>query len=480
MKINQLIDKITRRSQPSTTLFAVVQSEAVYFSASHGQPLIEQYPIQAGQWLTALSDALCALDGQYTSIDIVLHAQLYQCYQIDTPPLPAQEWPDSLPFLLKDLISEKPTEIVVDAYPLSGSNKIQAYVLPVKLVLELAQMLTGLGLQLGRVIPEQEVWANTVENPHFLLLQRSRGGQFKLDAFVDERCYFQRTLRGVSAPVTGENSASLELDGLALELQRSIDYLSSQLKTTVLHQLRVCCDDEDHSQLVAALNERLNVKVSLLSTQEPQPLVGQILAQYAPLLSRPVINFYPSRLHPKKDHFSLFNVVMVGVLVSLFMLSVAGVYGYKTTRLASEITLAEQQVAQLNVQVLDLQRQQARHQPSAGKVSAIARLKQQIASQQAALTAMERFSHHQQEGYSGIMTALANVANRHVSLTAIEIAAEQLNLQGVATDAKMIPHWIGQFNQQTPLVGRNFERLVMDRNEQGLLIFELKTQQGGQ
>ncbi|MGT0149794.1 hypothetical protein ACT691_10260 [Vibrio metschnikovii] len=89
----------------------------------------------------------------------------------------------------------------------------------------------------------------------------------------------------------------MQLDGLALELQRSIDYLSSQLKGVALHQLKVCCDDEDHTQLVAALNERLNVKASPLSEEQTTAAIWRrVLAHYLPLMTRPTLNLLSAAL----------------------------------------------------------------------------------------------------------------------------------------------------------------------------------------
>ncbi|EKO3695237.1 MSHA biogenesis protein MshI, partial [Vibrio metschnikovii] len=224
--------------------------------------------------------------------------------------------------------------------------------------------------------------------------------------------------------------------------------------------------------------ERLNVKASPLSEEQQPPLSGQVLAHYLPLMTRPTLNFYPRHLHPKTDHFSLRNVIVALSGVTLVMLAVAGFYAYQTTQLDQQVALAQQQTDRLNQQLAELQQQQAKHRPSAGKVAAIERIKRQIAGQQASLSAMDQFTHSQQEGYSGIMNALASVAHRDISLTHIEISPNRLDIQGLATEAKVIPYWIGKFKQQTPLVGRNFERLTMGRNEQDLVTFELKTQQG--
>ncbi|NNN44627.1 MULTISPECIES: MSHA biogenesis protein MshI [unclassified Vibrio] len=478
MKIDVLIKKIIGKKKQSHSLFAVIQPDAIYFSSADTLTVPECYPLADRDWSHALIKALKAAGVQGVVIDLVLHSQLYQSYQIDKPNIAREEWPAALPFLIKDLINEKPAEVVADAYPLSGTNKVQAYVISKKVILEMVELLKTQGCQLGRVLPEQEVWASSGDTlTQFLLLQRNKAGNFKFDAFVDQRCYFQRTLRGVVAPITGVASSGLQFDSLALELQRSIDYLSSQLKGIALHQLKVCCDGEDHDELVAALNERLNVKVSTLSKAVPQPLSGTMLAHYAQLAPHEALNFYQSHLKPKKDYFSLMTVssVLLGFMVC--MLAIAAVYHYQGIKIEQQVILAEQQSAALSLQLKQLKEQKSRHLPSPYKLAAAARIKKDIAAQQASLNAINRFEHLQSEGYSGVMEALANLARKDISLTQIEIDQQRFDIQGLARDAKAIPHWIEQFQQELHLVGRSFERLIIGRDENDIVTFELKTKQ---
>ncbi|MCG3730088.1 MSHA biogenesis protein MshI [Vibrio cincinnatiensis] len=478
MKIDALIKKMIGKKEQGHSLFAVIQPDAIYFSSADALALPERYPLADVNWSQALINALKTANVKGAVIDLVLHSQLYQSYQIDKPLIAREEWPSALPFLLKDLINEKPAEVVADAYPLSGNNKVQAYVITKKVILEIAELLQNLGCQLGRVLPEQEVWANSsAPLTQFLLLQRNNAGSFKFDAFVEQRCYFQRTLRGVVAPITGVASAGLQFDSLALELQRSIDYLSSQLKGMALHQLKVCCDGEDHAELVAALNERLNVKVSTLAEEEPQPLSGIVLAHYAQFVPIDALNFYQSHLKPKKDYFSLATVSSVLVGVMVLMLAVAAVYQYQVMKLEEQVKLAEQQSTALSSQLSALKEQKARHLPSSHKVAAAARMKKEIAAQQASLNSINQFDHAQREGYSGVMEALAKLARRDISLTQIDIDPQRFDIQGLAREAKVIPYWIEQFQQELHLVGRSFERLIIGRDENDIVTFELKTEQ---
>ncbi|WP_105900775.1 hypothetical protein [Vibrio gangliei] len=162
---------------------------------------------------------------------VTLGSHLYQSYQIDQPTIPKEEWPAALPFLLKDLITERVTDIVADGVVLPGSNKVKAYVLTKRFVEQIKAVLEQYSNKLVRILPEDEVWARTRPDiSSFMLLHRSQNSEFKIGAYVEEGSVSQRTIRGVTPPVTGEFESTLQLDSLALELQRSMDYLSSQMK----------------------------------------------------------------------------------------------------------------------------------------------------------------------------------------------------------------------------------------------------------
>lgn len=477
MKIDTLIKKMTGKDEQYHSLFAVIQPDAIYFSSADALALPERYPLTEVSWSQALINALKSVNAKGV-VDLVLHANLYQSYQIDKPIIAREEWPAALPFLLKDLINDKPTEVVADAYPLSNNNKIQAYVIAKNSIIEVADLLHSIGCRLGRVLPEQEVWANSsTPLTQFLLLQRNKDGHFKFDAFVEQRCYFQRTLRGVVAPITGAASSEFQLDSLALELQRSIDYLSAQLKGVALHQLKVCCDEENHAELIAALNERLNVNVSTLSGAEQQALSGSVLAQYAQVVPPDALNFYQDHLKPKKDYFSLTALCSVLSGLAIVMLALAAVYQYQILTLDGQVQLAQQQSETLSQQVKELKQQQAKHVPSSHKVAAVARIQKEIIAQHASLNAIKQFENEQREGYSGVMEALAKLARKDISLTDIVIDPERFDIQGLAREAKVIPYWIEQFQQELHLVGRSFERLIIGRNENDVVTFELKTEQ---
>lgn len=479
MKIDALLKRLSRKKSKQLAVYAVIQPDAIYFSSAESIALPEHYPLSNQSWSQALVNALLTAGVKGLSVHVVLHAQLFQSYQIDKPSIPLQEWPSALPFLLKDLITEKSSEVIADAYPLEGSNKAQAYVINKKVVLETISLLASIGCQLESIIPEQEVWGRSHDElKNYLLVQRSKGSHFKLDAFVNQRCIFQRTLRGVVAPITGVASAALQLDGLALELQRSIDYLSSQFKSTSLHQLKVCCDEENQAELVQALGERLSVKVTPL-VDGVEPIVsGKVLAQKAHQVPNDAINFYQDHLKPKKELLTLSSIAAVWGAVAVIMLCLFAWFQFQSIQLQQQLTIVNQENSQVSSQRDELKQKQAKHLPSAEKVAASARLKKEIESQQASLTAIGQYDASQQLGYSGVMDGLAKLSRRDISLNEIAISETTLDLKGIARDANVVPTWIAQFKDEVSLTGRSFEQLTIGRDEKDIVTFELKSKRG--
>lgn len=484
--INSLIQRLNKKEVNEASSIAIIQPAAIYLLHSVKKedkqisvsPVVDILPFEPSGWESTLFSALKAKSAQ-GRVDVILHSGLYQSYQIETPKLPKEEWPVALPFLLKELLTERVTEVVADAFALPTGNKAQAYVVRKFLVMQLVEGLSLIGCSLGRLTTEEEVWGESAgELGDFLLLQRSKGGQFRLSAYQQHQVVFQRTLRGVVAPVTGVASAALQVDSLALELQRSIDYLSSQVKGVSFHQLHVCCDEEQQQELIEALNERLSVK-SLALTEEPTES-GPILAKTASGLKRIQINLFPAHLKPKKAFFTLTNVVVSWGIAAVLLGAVYGAYSWQLSQLNSELTIVNQERATLTSQKTELNKQLEKHRPSSEKVAAVERLKKEVSAMKGALEVINNYDESQQIGYSGVMRSLSELGRNDISLSSIYVDQANLDLRGLARTASSVPNWVNQFKQEVSLVGRSFEQLNIGRNDDGIVTFELKTKKGQQ
>lgn len=476
MNIQSLLGKFKQGSTRPSQLTVVVQPSALFFSSLPDVSLPPQSDFQGGAWQEVLLSTLSEHGVSDIAVDVVLHSGLYQTYQIDKPAIPEDELASALPFLVKDLITERVSDIIADASLLPSGNKLQVFVVTKSIVTGLNELLTKRNLQLNKVLVEDEVWAHSAgELSQFLLLQRSKQGQFKVSAYVDGQSAFQRTIRGVVAPLTGVASSALQLDGLALELQRSIDYLSSQLRGTSIHQMKVCCDEEQQTEVAHALSERLSVGVTPLSEHDLDS--GTVLLRSASLVAEGGVNLFPESLKPRKEYFSLKNVVLVWSLSALTLLACFAWFNVQQASLSEELSLLRSQETEFRKQMETLTQRLAKHKPSPAKVAAVNRLEQDIDAKRRSLDAVSEYDDSQQIGYSGVMRSLAKLGRSDISLHSIFIDANRLDLKGLAREPQVIPNWVSQFKSELDLVGRAFDKLQIGRNEQDVITFELKTKE---
>lgn len=473
MKLKAILNKIKPAQNGPQAQMVLLGSEAVYLSTADKN--VVAAPITNGDWESALKKSLSSDSFTGAQLQLIVSANYYQTYQIDKPEVPESEWPVALPFLLKDLLSERVTEITASAVALPTSNKLQVYVLAKKLLDKLLNVASQAQVELSGIAPEDELWGYSAgELSNFILLQRSKNAHFKLGAFVDHTVCFQRSIRSVVPPLTGVASSALQMDGLALELQRSIDYLSSQIKGVQLRQLKICCDEEDEAQLQEALSNTLSSNVSLISDSGRESSEA-LLIELANTHSEFKVNLYPEHLKPKKEYFTLTNVAASWILVSAVMFASYGFMHYQVANIDDELIVLQQKSNQLSGQVKQLNAELAQHKPSPEKVAAVERLKREIQAKKDALKAVGQYDESQQIGYSGVMNALAKLGRNDISLSRIYMTHDSLDLSGFARSAEVIPNWVGQFKNELNLVGRAFEKLKIGRNDQDVVTFELST-----
>ncbi|WP_135382254.1 MSHA biogenesis protein MshI [Vibrio tasmaniensis] len=480
MNFKAILDKIKPTNNNGSSQVVLLGNDTVYISSTESKPQVTSFPVVNGDWESALKKLLSSESLTSDSLQLIVCANYYQTYQIDKPDIPQSEWSVALPFLLKDLISERVTDITASAVALPTSNKLQVYVLPKKLLDKLVSITNSAQVDLKGIAPEDEVWGYSAgELSNFILLQRSPNSHFKLGAFVENTVCFQRTIRSVVPPLTGTASSALQLDGLALELQRSIDYLSSQIKGTQLHQLKICCDEEDEAELQSVLNSTLSSTVSLLVEGERENSEKWLVTLAA---EKNVfnVNLYPEHLKPKKEYFTLVNVVMVWGLVCTLLLGSYCVMQYQASSLEEELAALQYDLNQLNQEVNQLNSQLIQHKPSPNKIAAVARLTSETQAKKEALKAVGQFDESQQVGYSGVMNAFAQLGRNDISLSHIYMTHDTLELNGFARDASVVPNWVGQFKNELNLVGRTFEKIKIGRNEQDVVTFELSTHREGE
>ncbi|MEO3678462.1 hypothetical protein ABGI61_05435 [Rheinheimera sp. FR7-31] len=197
----------------------------------------QQLSYQQGQLVSELSRLLAGV-GKQTPLQLILAPEFYQVVQLDKPALSDQEMLQALPWQIKDLVNIAPEDIIADYIDLPGSGNGAAKINAVAAsATSLQQLLTPIheaGLKLGSIMPEEWLAGRLVATgaQATMLVIHQPEQEVLIQIVRNGELYFSRRTRGFSRlHLAGAGElADGTLDRLQLELQRSMDYVESQLK----------------------------------------------------------------------------------------------------------------------------------------------------------------------------------------------------------------------------------------------------------
>lgn len=258
----------------SSRLSAMVFADQILVIIDGNHPLYLREMIPAGQsWQQLFSAILAREKITKAEIYVVLGTGQYQQFSIESPQVPESEIPGALPWAIKDFTSEPVTELAIDYYDAfmnpSMQSRLQVICTPKKRIREWMDVLKSFG-DLRSVTTDE------------LGLVDLFGSQFRLDvllyqlpdqdllmlAVFEGRLCFSRVMRGFMPLVqqTPEQWPSSILDNLALELQRTFDYLSSQLKLPEVSMLHIAISTPDKGAVIRGLKQLFSFPIQLLTS----------------------------------------------------------------------------------------------------------------------------------------------------------------------------------------------------------------------
>lgn len=175
------------------------------------------------------------------------------------------------------------------------------------------------------------------------------------------------------------------------------------------------------------------------------------------------INFYLEEYRPKPLSFdSKFAALAMGI--ALVMMVVIGVI--ETTHVSKlEKQLKEKQVElkQISDQVVKLQKQMAESGQVESIEAKIAARQLSLNSYRKILANMSQPTSQTSTRYSEIMKQLGEQKGASVWLTKIQIAAQNLSLQGSTLETKAIPAYVEELKNSATLK-RQFDELTVERD----------------
>ena len=207
---------------------------------------------------------------------IALNSQQSQIVQVDKPKVPEAEINAALKWQVKDLVSIAPENMVLDYFDgpvLAGGNeKINVVCSPIDELTKIVNAANEEDLTLVNITIPEFAFANLLpfQNDASLLVCQQPNEEIILLIVKQGKLYFHRRLRGFSqiGNKTEDELTMLDIDNLALEIQRSSDFFERQLKQAPIKDIKVLLPIKLESFLARKLAENSHMPVSLLELPE--------------------------------------------------------------------------------------------------------------------------------------------------------------------------------------------------------------------
>ena len=100
-------------------------------------------------------------------------------------------------------------------------------------------------------------------------------------------------------------------------------------------------------------------------------------------------------------------------------------------------------------------------------------LQKQLDARLLLINELEKKEQLKNQGFSSLLTDLAEYHKDGVWLKRIRVSEQQMQLSGGASDAAIVPQWINSLKQADYFAGRKFAAATMYRDESDALQFEL-------
>jgi MSHA biogenesis protein MshI len=265
--------QLFRRSIPSHQVGILLANDRVMLAAVGNSPVFATRPINGPQeWTLAINELFSRHGLAKSKVRVALAASLYQQIQIDKPTVPDAEMAGALPWAIKDYVSEPVLQLAMDYVdlptPPAGRPRITVICLPKSRVQQLADAVNGIA-SLDAIVSDELALTSLYEADDTvrMLLWQPRGQDLQLLVFHQGGLCFSRQLRGFTS-LTGEHEPdSMLLDSLALEIQRSLDYLAGQLKLPELGQMQFAVASPFIGTLVRHMEQTFGFAVSAMANK---------------------------------------------------------------------------------------------------------------------------------------------------------------------------------------------------------------------
>ena len=185
------------------------------------------------------------------------------------------------------------------------------------------------------------------------------------------------------------------------------------------------------------------------------------------------INLYGAEFRPKRQWASLNQMALVwGFALLLILLTGVG-YSWQQQQVSRALA---QRSAELELKRSEAQRldaELARHQADPRLQQQLVNMQDELTAKQGLMRQLGSLTLQKSQGYASVMADLSRIRNSNLSLQRIEINEGRINLSGFAGRSQDVPAWVNRFKQTPSLVGKEFGELILGRDKEGRLTFQL-------
>ncbi|MEC6815623.1 MSHA biogenesis protein MshI [Photobacterium toruni] len=477
----RLIKFLKKNASKSVVSLTFDETMVALVRRDHDNFIVDRIAVSTvSDWNNAAHDLIIKHQLSGYLVHIVLGHGSYQSLIIDQPNLSAEELPIALPFLIKDLVNDSPADIIADGFPAIVSGHLQVFVASRQLISDIVLTCSKAGCHVNDITVEDVVWsAFTEANRSQLIIHSDENGDLQLTAFHEQNLCFQRQLRGVSLSTLDTDipeNRQQQLDNLALELQRSLDYISAQLRGDAISQLIISCDKQQNEKLADELNQRLNINVKVVDDVATNIDCNVSRLGWAALQrsSHAAFNLYRDNLLPLKEWMTLSNLAISwGIIMVIFM----GWFSFNQWQNMEQQKQLDQQLSILTAEKNQLHLitdKIAAMVVDPLKVSQAKKLEAELATKENALKAIYKHDDSLKVGYAELLNQLADASNGDISLQHIYVAGTLMDLNGMARNPDAVPRWVGVFNSYSSLMNRRFQKMSLGRNDKNVVTFSLQ------
>ncbi|MDX1678793.1 hypothetical protein [Arsukibacterium sp.] len=230
--------------------------------ANSATATVQVQAINQGRWQLAVQEMLAKVS-KSMALTLIIPPAMYQIIQLEKPAIAETELLAALPWQIKDLTDIALDELVLDYIDLPAApgqpDKINVVVSGKSQLQELVALVTDAKLQLQQILIEEWLIHELIENADHaaLVLMHQPDQDVLLQVIRQGQLQFSRRLRGFSRLHQYSESELQQgvFDNLLLEIQRSMDYIESQLKLPPVRNIHLLCSGAERTNLVPLFHQ---------------------------------------------------------------------------------------------------------------------------------------------------------------------------------------------------------------------------------